>query len=160
MSTDLVWELVKKHNSFLLKRDGVLFSREVGNVTNLHSYKHSGLANSKAIDVSALPNGGVSLGFKRGGHVAAHHPARAFSRTNMAKVDLTRAARKVGNAIKKNTRARFYRRDLTNAALARWTLLHRALRRSAGQLPKATVGPRRFTRAAAAASHKKKAVKK
>lgn len=47
MSADLVWTLVKNNNSFLVKRPGVQFSAEKGNLMNLHSYKYSGLANAK-----------------------------------------------------------------------------------------------------------------
>lgn len=44
----LIWEIVKKNNSFLVKEFGngtasVKFSKESNNLYNLHSYKHSGL---------------------------------------------------------------------------------------------------------------------
>lgn len=43
----LIWEIVKKNNSFLVKEfgngtAGVVFSKEPNNLYNLHSYKHSG----------------------------------------------------------------------------------------------------------------------
>ncbi|KAJ8501888.1 hypothetical protein ONZ45_g11983 [Pleurotus djamor] len=49
MSTDLQWLLVRNYNSFLVKRvrEGPVFSKEPGNLRNLHSHKYSGLANSK-----------------------------------------------------------------------------------------------------------------
>jgi large subunit ribosomal protein L28e len=58
MTDALVWELVKNNNAFLVKRnrtsrDGaVQFSSEPGNLLNVNSFKYSGLANSKAVDVS------------------------------------------------------------------------------------------------------------
>ncbi len=54
MSADLIWELTKKHNSFLHRKnpDGTRFTREAGNVTNVHSYKYSGLANEKTVSVT------------------------------------------------------------------------------------------------------------
>lgn len=47
----LIWEIVKKNNSFLVKEFGngtasVKFSKEPNNLFNLHSYKHSGLSDS------------------------------------------------------------------------------------------------------------------
>ena len=44
----LVWEIVRKNNSFLIKQFGngdakVQFSKEPNNLYNVHSYKHSGL---------------------------------------------------------------------------------------------------------------------
>ena len=44
----LIWEIVKKNNSFLVKEFGrgtasVQFSKEPNNLYNLNSYKHSGL---------------------------------------------------------------------------------------------------------------------
>jgi large subunit ribosomal protein L28e len=59
MSDALVWQLVKDNNAFLVKRgrtnrDGaVQFSREAGNLLNVNSFKYSGLANRKAVDISA-----------------------------------------------------------------------------------------------------------
>lgn len=43
----LIWEIVKKNNSFLVKEFGrgtasVQFSKEPNNLYNLNSYKHSG----------------------------------------------------------------------------------------------------------------------
>ncbi len=64
MSSDLIWELVKKNNSFLIKRDGRQFTTEPGNVANVNSYKYSGLANKKVVDIQALPGGGVTVGIK------------------------------------------------------------------------------------------------
>jgi len=37
--------------------EGPIFSREPGNLRNLHSHKYSGLSNSKTIDVSDSPSG-------------------------------------------------------------------------------------------------------
>lgn len=43
MSSQLVWQIVKKNNSFIRKGlNGELFSAEKGNLTNKHSYKFSG----------------------------------------------------------------------------------------------------------------------
>ncbi|KAI9569398.1 ribosomal L28e/Mak16 [Boletus coccyginus] len=59
MSADLQWLLLRKHNSFLVKKvpEGPIFSTEPGNLRNLHSHKYSGLANAKTIDIKDSPSG-------------------------------------------------------------------------------------------------------
>lgn len=61
MSSQLVWELVKKNHAFLRKNaavNGALFSGEPGNLANKHSYKYSGLANrASTVDVALAPSG-------------------------------------------------------------------------------------------------------
>ncbi|KAF9588401.1 hypothetical protein IFM89_009416 [Coptis chinensis] len=59
----LIWEIVKKNNSFLVKEFGngsqmVQFSKEPNNLYNLNSFKHSGLANKKTV---AIQGGGKDL---------------------------------------------------------------------------------------------------
>ncbi|KAJ7439960.1 ribosomal L28e protein family-domain-containing protein [Mycena latifolia] len=60
MSTDLQWLLVRDNNSFMVKRGpsvGRVFSKESGNLRNLHSQKFSGLANAKTIHVADSGSG-------------------------------------------------------------------------------------------------------
>ena len=45
---DLIWQVVRKNNSFLVKQFGngnakVQFTKEPNNLYNVHSYKHSGM---------------------------------------------------------------------------------------------------------------------
>ena len=52
----LIWEIVKKNNSFLVKEFGngnqsVQFSKEPNNLYNLNSYKHSGNPQSHLVAV-------------------------------------------------------------------------------------------------------------
>ncbi|KAJ6617420.1 ribosomal L28e protein family-domain-containing protein [Mycena sp. CBHHK59/15] len=57
-SDDLKWYLLRKNNSFLVKRaPGIIFSKEPANLRNLHSQKYSGLANSKALQITQTPKG-------------------------------------------------------------------------------------------------------
>ncbi|KAF5311262.1 hypothetical protein D9758_014995 [Tetrapyrgos nigripes] len=62
MSNDLEWLLLRSSNSFMVKGlpEGPIFSREPGNLTNIHSHKYSGLANSKVIDISDN-NGNIQI---------------------------------------------------------------------------------------------------
>ncbi|XP_050118042.1 60S ribosomal protein L28-1-like [Malus sylvestris] len=55
----LIWEIVKKNNSFLVKEYershvGVRFTKEPNNLLNLHSYKYSGLANKKTVTIQGV----------------------------------------------------------------------------------------------------------
>jgi large subunit ribosomal protein L28e len=65
MSASLVWELVKGHNSAMRKglHKGQVFSAEAGNLYNKHSFKYSGLANSKSVDVSVDAAGSVKVSY-------------------------------------------------------------------------------------------------
>lgn len=59
MSSALIWHLVRDNNSFLVKRGrtsragSVQFSSEPGNVLSVNTYKYSGLANEKTVDVTS-----------------------------------------------------------------------------------------------------------
>lgn len=58
MSSALVWQLIKNHNSFLVKRGrthragAVQFSAEPNNLLNVNSAKFSGLANERTVGVT------------------------------------------------------------------------------------------------------------
>jgi large subunit ribosomal protein L28e len=55
MSSDLIWQLVKDNNSFLVKRGrtarlgAVQFSKEPGNLLGVNSFKYSGIATAQPI---------------------------------------------------------------------------------------------------------------
>eukprot|EP00163_Fabomonas_tropica_P008412 TRINITY_DN1804_c0_g1_i1.p3 TRINITY_DN1804_c0_g1~~TRINITY_DN1804_c0_g1_i1.p3 ORF type:complete len:138 (+),score=61.71 TRINITY_DN1804_c0_g1_i1:55-468(+) len=119
MSADLQWLLVKDQNSFLVKRNSgrVQFSREAGNLKNLNSFKYSGLANLKTVDVVAKGTG-AQVVVK--GRANKSRPAKNIKAAGLNR-DFRRAARSVRGATKG------YRADLTEAALARLTKVHRAL---------------------------------
>merc|ERR1712108_83943 len=56
-SPDLVWQLVRNHNSFMVKRNGVVLSSEPNNVANVHSFKFSGLAARQTLGLSQTDKG-------------------------------------------------------------------------------------------------------
>ncbi|KAG0330624.1 60S ribosomal protein L28 [Podila horticola] len=113
MSADLTWLLIKNNNSFLIKRSGVQFSSEAGNLLNKNSFKFSGLANNKTVGIEAAASGrGVVLSTKKSG-VPAYKPSKAIN-----KVTLTKGIRKSARSVAGLTRAG-YRADLRKAALAR-----------------------------------------
>ncbi|KAJ3188066.1 hypothetical protein HK101_009236 [Irineochytrium annulatum] len=111
MSADLVWMLTRNNSSFLVKRNGVQFSREKGNLLNKNSFKYSGVANAKTVDVSAAPKGVVISLRKKG--VPASKPGKSVQTATISK-----GSRRSINKSVKNM-AKNYRADLTHAALAR-----------------------------------------
>ncbi|KAJ7146503.1 ribosomal L28e protein family-domain-containing protein [Mycena epipterygia] len=121
MSTDLQWLLVRKNNSFMVKRDasvGQVFSRENGNLRNLHSQKFSGLANSKTIHVTDSGNG-IQI-------VSRKQKATACAVSGATSTDLIRSRtgsrRALGIAASTSSK-KAGRPDLRTAALARVSAL-------------------------------------
>ncbi|KAF9332270.1 hypothetical protein BGZ91_011772 [Linnemannia elongata] len=96
MSADLTWLLIKNNNSFLVKRSGVQFSSEAGNLLNKNSFKFSGIANKKTIDIAAAASGR--------GVVVSTPKTKGIRKSARSVAGLTRAG---------------YRADLRQAALAR-----------------------------------------
>ena len=125
MSADLAWMLLRKHNCYQVKRAGKVFTNEPNNLTNLSSYKYSGLANRKSVGVSADKDGSAVLSLKSKKAKNRRKPANAHNQ-----VVLKRDFRRVSRAIAKETSG--YRPDLTRAALARWTKLYQSHRIAAG----------------------------
>ncbi|CAO3638607.1 unnamed protein product [Cunninghamella blakesleeana] len=113
MSSALVWELIKKNNSFLVKKDGVQFSTEANNLTNVHSFKYSGIANAKAVGIQSATRGIKVITKKT---KKANSPAKAVNSVVIAKTR-RQTAKSVANLIAKSK----YRADLLPAALARAT---------------------------------------
>ncbi|KAI7858825.1 ribosomal protein L28e [Circinella umbellata] len=111
MSADLVWALVKNNNSFLVKRANVQFSAEAGNLTNLNTFKYSGIANDKTVDIRGTGRG-VQVTTKI--VKKANTPAKSLNKTVITK-SRRGTAKSVANLIAKNG----YRADLRKAALAR-----------------------------------------
>jgi len=68
MSADLIWSIIRNNNSFLVKRNGAQFTSEPNNLTNLNSFKYSGLAGKGTIGISPSPdNRGVVVTSKKPG---------------------------------------------------------------------------------------------
>jgi len=119
MSHDLQWLLLRKSNSFLVKRvrEGPVFSKEPGNLRNIHSYKFSGLANAKTIDIA--DNGGIIKIKSRKTKATSNSVASAHSTTSLRARSGRRHA--LGVAVAHSKRG--YRPDLRTAALARVSAL-------------------------------------
>merc|ERR1711966_431095 len=101
-SSDLLWALTRKTNCFLVKRNGLQLTSEPNNLTAKHCFKFSGLANEEAVGVEECPRG----------------------------ITLKRDFRKVAQTLKNKTEGSYYRKDLSQAALARWYKIWKAQQRA------------------------------
>eukprot|EP00271_Cylindrocystis_brebissonii_P019384 TRINITY_DN586_c6_g1_i1.p2 TRINITY_DN586_c6_g1~~TRINITY_DN586_c6_g1_i1.p2 ORF type:complete len:152 (+),score=41.55 TRINITY_DN586_c6_g1_i1:138-593(+) len=126
VSPDLLWLLVRKQNKFLYKQGGdstssVTFSREPFNLLNKNSFKYSGLANKKAVDISAGADLSILLSTKK--TKKSSTPANLVHQS-LLKKDVRKMAKTVVNQLVTSR----YRPDLKDAALARLTAIHKSLR--------------------------------
>ncbi|GAU40864.1 hypothetical protein TSUD_111960 [Trifolium subterraneum] len=122
----LVWEIVKRNNSFLVKEFGnntqsVQFSREPNNLYNLNSFKYSGLANKKTVTIQADGKDHVLLATTK--PRKQNKPAALLHKSVMKK-EFRRMAKAVQNQVADN----YYRPDLKKAALARLSVVNRSIK--------------------------------
>merc|ERR1711990_71517 len=120
-SSDLLWALTKKSNAFLVKRNGLQLTSEPNNLMN----KHSGLANLETVGIEDNTRG-ITLKLKNKKNSA--NPKR-----NVLSVDLKKDFRKVAQTIKNKTEGKFYRKDLSGAALARWYKIWKSQNRGSAE---------------------------
>ncbi|KAI0512693.1 ribosomal L28e protein family-domain-containing protein [Xylaria bambusicola] len=117
VSADLIWEIVRSNNSFLVKRKasgGVQFSRDNLNLTNKHARKWAGFVNDKAIGVVPGEKNAVKVLSKKTS--AANKPVSAITETTYSG---GKSARKTYVAVAQQTAKSNYRADLRQAAVAR-----------------------------------------
>ncbi|KAK4193627.1 putative cytosolic 60S ribosomal protein Rpl28 [Podospora australis] len=117
VSADLIWEIARLQNAYLVKRPssgGVQFSRDPLNLTNLHSRKYAGFVNDKAIGVTGGEKGAVVVTSKKAG--SANKPAAGVIKTTF---NGSKSGRKIYKAIANQTAKSHYRGDLRQAAVAR-----------------------------------------
>ncbi|KAH1055098.1 hypothetical protein J1N35_033163 [Gossypium stocksii] len=123
----LIWEVVKKNNCFLVKQfgrgtAGVRFSKEPNNLYNVNSYKYSGLANKKTVTIQpAGKDKSVLLATTKS--KKQNKPSSLLHKSVMKK-EFPRMAKAVKNQVTDN----YYRPDLTKAALARLSAVNRSLK--------------------------------
>eukprot|EP00009_Paramoeba_aestuarina_P002097 CAMPEP_0201514444 /NCGR_PEP_ID=MMETSP0161_2-20130828/6279_1 /ASSEMBLY_ACC=CAM_ASM_000251 /TAXON_ID=180227 /ORGANISM="Neoparamoeba aestuarina, Strain SoJaBio B1-5/56/2" /LENGTH=146 /DNA_ID=CAMNT_0047910997 /DNA_START=241 /DNA_END=681 /DNA_ORIENTATION=+ len=115
-SAHLQWLLLRKHNSFMIKKDGITFSREQNNLTNNHSFTSSGLVHQASTGVNVNSKGRVVISARKGkasvGKIATANFTIATGKTN----NFPRVARNVRAA------------GGNKVALARWTKIDRSLK--------------------------------
>ena len=131
-SDALVWEIVKNNNSFMKKVNGrtrrsgsVRFSVERGNLMSKSSYKYSGLANSKTIDISPSSDNRATLTLKT-------KKAGTSGKKGKTAIPLNKDFRRVEHIIKSQSTDNYYRPDLKSEALAKYTAVYRSNRIAKG----------------------------
>merc|ERR1712000_469094 len=121
ISGDLIWELVRSNNAFLVKREnagGVQFSRDPFNLTNKHSKKYAGFVSDKAVSVQPNEKGGVTLQTKKSS--GTNKPASSFNTHAYGKGTTNRKTySNISNSVGKNS----YRSDLNLHAVQRSSAL-------------------------------------
>ncbi|KAJ7213572.1 ribosomal L28e protein family-domain-containing protein [Mycena pura] len=121
MSTDLQWLLVRKNSSFMVKRGpdvGRAFSKEAGNLRNLHSHKYSGLANAKTVDIVDTGNG-IQITVRK----QKAEPGMVSRATSKDTVRARTGPRRAAGIATNTTVKKAARPDLRTAALARVSAL-------------------------------------
>lgn len=132
ISDSLAWELVKSNTCFMKKVNGqtkrsgtVRFSVEKGNLKSISSYKYSGLANSKTVDISSTADNRGMLSIKT-------KKAHTQVKKGQAATPLYKDFRRVEHIIRSQTIDNHYRPDLSKEALAKWSAVYRANRYAKG----------------------------
>ena len=119
-SAELVWQCIKGGNSYLRKGlNGTCLSSEPGNLTSTHSYKFSGIANSKNVGLVTDSTGIVlSKGKVKKGKKALGKAVTVFKKD----------ARKVMKGVSKEVSG--YRTDLSDIAVRRAAALAKSQRKA------------------------------
>ncbi|KAL8137062.1 hypothetical protein V2J09_003063 [Rumex salicifolius] len=133
----LIWEIVKKNNCFLVKEFGnstakIQFSKESNNLYNSHSYKYSGLANSKTVTIQ--PSGKDNTIVLATTKTRKQNKPASLQHKSVMKKEFHRMAKAVNNQVGDN----YYRPDLKKAALARLSAVSRSLQVSKSGVKKKT----------------------
>ncbi|KAK4115154.1 ribosomal protein L28e [Canariomyces notabilis] len=127
VSADLIWEISRNNNSFLVKRKKtgglVQFSRDPLNLVNLHSRKFAGFVNDKALGIVPNEKGGVQVISKK--PAAANKPASGLYTVTYGG---NKTARKTYKAVANQAAKNSYRPDLRQAAVARASAIRRSQR--------------------------------
>ena len=123
----LVWECIKNNNSFLKKVNGhskrsgtMRFSVEKGNLRSLSSFKHSGLANSKAVGIECTDDNTAVLSLKTA--------SKSGSTVAVQDIPINKSFKKVVKTIESKTLSNYYRPDLRRDALAKFSKVYQANR--------------------------------
>jgi large subunit ribosomal protein L28e len=116
MSAELTWAIIKNNSSFLIKRNGLVFSTERGNLRNENYFKHNGLVNQKAVDISAGKDKSIVVSFKSTKKSKLRKPGSTYV-TRTLKRDFRRVSNTIFNDIIT------YRPDLKCDALGKLSAL-------------------------------------
>lgn len=122
MSADLQWMVIRKNNSFLIKRNGLWLSTEPNNLKGRHSFRFNGLIHKKTVGIEPCKDG-KGIVFVTRKTKKRRHPAAAFN-----KVDMKKDPRRTLTAIRRTLAKTKYRRDLKMAAMRKASAVIRSQR--------------------------------
>jgi large subunit ribosomal protein L28e len=101
------------------KRTGTMrFSVEKNNLRSLSSFKHSGLANTKAVGISCTDKNGAELSLKTA--------SKSASAVATKEVPVNKSMKRVAKTIESTIVANYYRPDLKGDALAKLSAVYKA----------------------------------
>ncbi|KDN68397.1 putative ribosomal L28e family protein [Colletotrichum sublineola] len=139
VSPDLIWEVVRSQNAFLVNRNdagGLQLSRDPLNLVNKHSRKYAGFVNDKRYEatvtdkihnqaIGVVPNekGGVKVISKN--QKNGNKPAKSLTEVTYGG---NKSARKTYSAVARQAAAGGYRADLREAAVQRVSAIRLAQR--------------------------------
>ncbi|MCJ1248329.1 hypothetical protein MMC30_005546 [Trapelia coarctata] len=126
VSADLIWEIARVNNAYLVKRrsgGGAQFSRDPLNLLNKHSRKHAGFVNDKAVGIHPGEKGGVTLITKK-----TKHHNRPAGNMNSVSYGGNNSGPKVYKNIVNSTAKQGYRADLRQESVARASAIRQASR--------------------------------
>ncbi|KAF8346052.1 ribosomal L28e/Mak16 [Amanita rubescens] len=139
MSNDLQWLLLRNYNSYKVKRvpEGPIFSKEPGNLFNLHSHKYSGFANQKVLSIHDSKNG-IQIQTRKT-KASPHQVKSGFATTSIK----ARTGPRRALGIAAGFARRGYRPDLRRATLARVSALVNAQKEPKPARPKKLRGKKK-----------------
>ncbi|CUV05501.1 unnamed protein product [Cryptosporidium hominis] len=124
LSTELLWQCVKKNTSFIKKSNGFTFTSEPFNIMNLNTLKYSGLAARRSISMDLVPNSNgklvknAKITKKNTGSSTIRCPKKLISKVNLSN-DFKQAKKTIKNQISS-------RPDLKNVAIIRYRKIQKA----------------------------------
>ncbi|KAE8144550.1 ribosomal L28e protein family-domain-containing protein [Aspergillus avenaceus] len=124
VSSDLVWQITRTQNAFLVKRNsggGSQFSRDPLNVQNKHSFKYAGYANTKAVGVQPTENGGVVVVTKK-----PSNPQQPAKNVVSVSYGPNASTRKIYKGVADRTAKYNYRADIREGAVSRVSAIRRS----------------------------------
>ncbi|KAI4140033.1 MAG: hypothetical protein L6R39_005985 [Caloplaca ligustica] len=126
VSSDLIWEVCRPNNAYLVKRKsagGSQFSRDPLNLMNKHSRKYDGFVNHKAVGVHTAAKGGITLVTKK-----TKHQNRPAANKNEVTWPGDKSGPKIYRGIVNYTAKQNYRADLRQEAVARASAIRQSNR--------------------------------
>jgi hypothetical protein len=130
ISNQLIWEVVKNNNSFLKKVNGrsrrsgtMRFSMERNNLRSISSFKHTGIASTQAVGISSKNDTAV---------LYTKTASKSATTTAVAETPINKPFAKVAKTLERTIADTFYRPDLKDDALAKYSLVYQGNRRAKG----------------------------